>query len=230
MAIVKKRFAAFACAVLLAMLGAFAVCSTNAWAADDPSYDPNAEVLIVGWTDGDGYHETTVTEEMVQGKISTNRQGVLFSKNDIWHVVGTDRWVSLRDVLVAAGAYDSVTVDTYLELWVYDDETPGTLKKYTKYEPYYDEMSEKGYPLYFFDGTSRTSLAKIPEAPLVETCIALNCASAEIAAGSNAGTTLSALQMDVKRAPRLLWGLHWDDTETGGNRFPSNIGKIVLTN
>lgn len=230
MTIAKKRFAAFACAVLLAMLGAFAVCSTNAWAADDPSYDPNAEVLIVGWTDGDGYHETTVTEEMVEDDIQDDRQGALFSKDGIWHVVGTDRWVSLHDVLVAAGAYDSVTVGTSIELWVYDDETPGTLKKYTKYTPKYNEMSEKGYPLYFFEGTSRTSLAQVSTAPLVETCIALNCASAEIAEGSNAGATLNALQMETKRAPRLLWGLHWDDEKTDGNRFPSNIGKIVLTN
>ncbi len=215
---------------MLAMVMA-SMCTAVAWADEGgDKYDPNAKILTVEWTDDSSVsHSVDVTEEMVQGKIWTGKQGVLFCKDGIWRVIGTNRWVSLTNMLRAAGAYDSVTINTYLELWTYEDGSTEPTK-YTKYYPYYNEMSEKGYPLYFFQSTTRNELIQdIVKPRTVETCIALNCTTTEIAVGSTAGATLDGMtSFETLRAPRLLWGLHYDDEETGGNRFPSNIAKIVL--
>jgi hypothetical protein len=219
--------------VVVGMLAMVMACmgTAMAWADDRGSTedDTTGKIITIEWTDSsDTVHTVDVTETMVADKIKTTRQGALYCKNDIWHVVGTDRWVSLTDVLKAAGAYSSVTTETYLVMWVLNDGST-VPQQYTKYYPRYAEMSEKGYPLSFYGNTTRTEFSYLAPSS-VETCIALNCASAEVGEDEYASETLADLSMSTTRAPRLLWGLPNDisTADLGGNRFPSNITKIVL--
>ena len=231
MATWMKRFGKLAVVVTFAAM--FACMSAGmAWADDgaDADYNPDTEILTVEWTDASGFHTKPVTEGMVASKIKATTQGYLYQKDGIWHVLGTNRWVELDDFLEAAGATSFLTSSTKITLWVYDDKDPSTAVKYEKYTPFYDEMSSKAYPLWFFYDTTRTGDLEYRFYDFTNTCIALNCGSEEIAEDEYAYETLDNMTMSTKRAPRLLWGLDEYSTEFGGQRFPSNIAKIVLTN
>lgn len=228
MSVARRHFGMLSLAAVVAAFVVCMMCAMPSWATEEPVDGQDATVITVEWTDASGTHSVPVMESDVTVHSST--MGYIYVKNGITHVVGTNRWVDFDQVLEKAGASSFLTKDTKITLWAMNDGQSEP-EEYTKYYPMYNKMSTKAYPLYFYKWSDRNEIVEaMPDE--VYTCIALNCAAAEVEDGEIAADTLGRLEMSTARAPRLLWGLDSMSVspDTGGNRFPSNLTKIVLTN
>lgn len=186
---------------------------------------------------------TTVTLGSATVPIQTDTKSAVYYKDSTWHVISTNSYVYLADVLSAANI--TASSYNYISPYVRNTNTDGSYSfaNYTKYTPYiYSASTAEGLfytadgtsnPLPFYGGiTSSTLPANVSSLTASYTylpIIALDTADGTIGAGQTASSVVSSFvssDFTVLNSPRLLWG--FDSQNYGGNRFPSYIVGISV--
>jgi hypothetical protein len=214
---------------MLSLVTAFALAVPGLALAADSEAAPE-ESLIVNVKYVVGTAGYSVDVDLYDLTIDDALYGYLFQRTDVNNVVATNSTVLLQDVLAYAAEQNGFTLD---HIWTSGDKllftTDGSVP-YQKYDAFtYDNLTAQGY---WDPNETRTSTPSYDLNYPVPTVLALNTASSEIAAGDTSEEALDALSynLDAKQAPRLLYGYPQASSfDVGGNRFPSNIDGIIVT-